>query len=60
MQLAYYQLNGNLFIIIIFNLPIDNLDYFTTDSISLTLNPAVSIEPSQLALSALRTLQENV
>lgn len=60
MQLAYYQLNGNLFVVIIFNLPLDSLDYFTTDSMTLSLSPAVPIDPSQLTLSALRTLQETV
>jgi hypothetical protein len=41
-----------------FNLPIDNLNYFASDSVTVTLNPAISIDPIQLQLSALRTLQE--
>lgn len=44
----------------VFNLPIDNFNYFSSQSISLELDPAVVIDPSQLHLSGLRNLMEAV
>lgn len=44
--------------ILVFNLPLDNLNEFSPGSLSITLNPSVAIDPSQLNLSGLRALTE--
>jgi hypothetical protein len=55
-QLNSYQKNGQLYVLMVFNQPIDNLNYFNVESFSLYLKPSVAIDPSQLILSGLRTL----
>lgn len=44
--------------ILVFNLPLDNLNELSAKSLAITLNPSVAIDPSQLNLSGLRTLTE--
>jgi hypothetical protein len=56
--LVSYQENGLLFVILVFNLPLDNLNELSAKSLAITLNPSVAIDPSQLNLSGLRTLTE--